>query len=119
MMERDRWKQIEQLYHAALELEPDAREAFFDEVCAGDEALRREVAALLACDIPSDSFIQSPAIEIAARAMAADPLIEASTKPNESLIAGSRIGAYQLLSPLGRGGMGEVHLALDARLGRK
>jgi serine/threonine protein kinase/Tol biopolymer transport system component len=119
MMERDRWEQIERLYHAALEHEPEARETFLDEVCAGDEALRLEVAELLAYDIPSDSFIQSPAIEIAARAMTADPLIEASTRPKESLMAGAQIGAYQLLSPLGRGGMGEVHLALDARLGRK
>src|SRR5215813_13837631 len=73
IMERDRWEKIEQLYHAALELEPNARNAFLDEVCAGDEALRREVAGLLAFDIPSDNFIQSPAIEIAARAMAAEP----------------------------------------------
>jgi eukaryotic-like serine/threonine-protein kinase len=57
-MERDRWKQIEQFYHAALERVPNAREAFLDEACAGDEDLRREVAGLLACDIPSDSFIQ-------------------------------------------------------------
>jgi serine/threonine protein kinase/Tol biopolymer transport system component len=119
MMEVDRWEQIERLYHAALEREPEAREAFLDEACAGDEALRREVAGLLAFDIPSDSFIQSPAIEIAARAMAGDPFIEASTGPMESLSAGSQIGAYRLLSPLGRGGMGEVHLAFDARLGRK
>src|SRR5262245_11238907 len=119
MMERDRWEQIERLYHAALEREPDARDAFLDEACAGDEELRREVAGLLACDVPSDSFIQSPAIEIAAKAMAAEPLIEVSNKPMGSLIAGFQIGAYQLLSPLGRGGMGEVHLALDARLGRK
>jgi len=118
-MELDRWEQIERLYHAALERGPDAREAFLDEACAGDEDLRREVAGLLACDVPSDSFIQSPAIEIAARAMAAEPFIEASTKPTGNLIAGSQIGAYQLLEPLGRGGMGEVHLALDTRLGRK
>src|SRR5215468_2870819 len=119
MMERDRWEQIERLYHAALERGPDGRDAFLDEACAGDEDLRREVAGLLACDVPSDSFIQSPAIEIAARAIAAEPLIESSNKPMGSLIAGSQIGTYQLLSPLGRGGMGEVHLAFDTRLGRK
>ena len=118
-MEPARWKQIERLYHAALEREPDARESFLDEACAGDEDLRREVAGLLACDVPSDSFIQSPAIEIAARALAAEPPVEASTDSMRSLITGSRIGAYQLLEPLGRGGMGEVHLALDTRLGRK
>src|SRR5262245_11225825 len=118
-MERARWEQIERLYHAALERGPESREAFLDEASAGDEDLRREVAGLLACDVPSDSFIQSPAIEIAAKAIAAEPLIEASNKPMGNLIAGSQIGAYQLLEPLGRGGMGEVHLALDKRLGRK
>jgi eukaryotic-like serine/threonine-protein kinase len=76
MMEPDRWKQIERLYHAALACEPDAREAFLDEACAGDEQLRREVSNLLACDLPSDSFIQSPAIEIVAGALAAETLIE-------------------------------------------
>src|SRR5262245_694404 len=119
MMELDRWKRIERLYHAALERAPDAREAFLDEACAGDEDLRREVAELLAYDIPSDNFIQSPAIEIAARAMAAEPHIDASNKTIGSLIAGSQIGVYRLLEQLGRGGMSEVHLALDTRLGRK
>lgn len=118
-MELNRWEQIERLYYAALERELGARDAFLDETCAGDEALRREVAGLLACDVPSDSFIQSPAIEIAARALAADLPAETSTNTTSSLIVGDQIGAYQLLGLLGRGGMGEVHLALDTQLGRK
>jgi len=119
MIEPGRFEQIERLYHSALEREPEAREAFLDEACAGDEALRREVAGLLAYDHPSDSFIQSPAIEIAAKALAAESFIEASANPMRSPVGVSQIGAYQLLEPLGRGGMGEVHLALDNRLGRK
>jgi hypothetical protein len=46
MMERDRWEQIERLYHSALERDPGAREAYLEEACAGDEDLRREVAGL-------------------------------------------------------------------------
>jgi hypothetical protein len=81
--------------------------------------LRREVAGLPACDDPSDSFIQSPAIEIAARALAAEPLSEFQTGTQTVPLAARRLGAYQLLEPRGRGGRGEVYLALDPRLGRK
>src|SRR5262245_56932272 len=118
MMERDRWKQIERLYHAALERRPDEREAFLDEACAGDEGLHREIVRLLTCDLPSDTFIQSPTIEIAARAQAAERLIESTPNPTRSTIVGSQIGSYQLLDSIGHGGMGEVYLALDIRLER-
>src|SRR5215510_212671 len=103
MMEADRWEQIERLYHSALEREPEAREAFLDEACAGDEALRREVAELLACDHPSNSCIQSPAIEIVAKALAAESFIEASANPMRGPVGVSQIAAYQLLEPLGQG----------------
>ncbi len=112
-MKPERWKQVEQLYHAALEREPDSRVAFLDEACADDEELRREVASLLGYDDRPASFIEAPALEVASRELAS--LSGAQTQ----LIAPARIGAYQILSPLGRGGIGEVHLALDARLGRK
>jgi eukaryotic-like serine/threonine-protein kinase len=117
-MESDRWASIERLYHAALEREPAARAAFLDEACAGDEMLRRQVAALLACDGQSPGFIESPAVEVAARALAANLSLseEAETL---AIKLPPQIGAYQVLSPLGRGGMGEVHLALDTRLRRK
>lgn len=46
-MKAERWRQIERLYHAALEREPDERAAFLDEACAGDDELRREVESLL------------------------------------------------------------------------
>src|SRR5262245_44508811 len=117
-MESDRWASIERLYHAALEREPAEREAFLDEACAGDEMLRRQVAALLACDGQSPGFIESPAVEVAARALAANPSLSEEAETLDIKVP-PQIGAYQILAPIGRGGMGEVHLALDTRLRRK
>ena len=69
-MDPDRWKQIEQLSHAALEREESSRAAFLDEACAGDEALRRQVESLLAHYAQaSGSFLEEPALEMAARAV--------------------------------------------------
>jgi len=47
-MDPDRWKQVEELYYAALEREASGRAAFLGQACAGDEVPRRRVESLLA-----------------------------------------------------------------------
>lgn len=113
-MKPELWQRLEPIYHAALEREPAARGSFLDTACAGDEELRRAVVALLACDDRAAHFIEKPALEVAARALAQEPGQALERPP-----APSHIGHYQILAPLGRGGMGEVHLAFDTRMERK
>ena len=105
----DRWQQVEKICHAALELEESQRAAFREEACGDDEALRREVESLLRFDKPGDRFIEEPAMQVAAKMIAHE-------KP-ESLI-GRQLGAYQILSLLGTGGMGVVYKGRDTRLNR-
>jgi eukaryotic-like serine/threonine-protein kinase len=109
-MTPDRWQQIDTLLDLALEQEPSRRASFLAEACNSDEALRREVEALLAAHGQAGSFLASPALEVAAKG-----IVEAEAPS----LAGQVIGPYQILSVLGKGGMGEVYLAQDSRLGRK
>jgi hypothetical protein len=68
----ERWRQVEALYLAALEREASQRASFLAEACAEDEALRREVESLIRFHEQASNFIETPAIEIVARALAAD-----------------------------------------------
>src|SRR5215471_12117098 len=99
-MDKQRWSQVETLYHAALERELRAREAFLAQACAGDEELRREVEELLRYDGAAESFIQGNALAFEARRI--DPGELSQTAPQ--LLPGQQIGVYKILALLGRGG---------------
>ena len=102
------------MFQDALEQPADERERFLRRACGDDRELRGEVESLLLAHAAAGSFAQRPAIE------ALPPSAAVTLRDGEwaehRLQPGDRLGHYEIVSAIGKGGMGEVWKARDTTL---
>ena len=105
----DKWQKVREIFDAAIRRKPEERRTFISEVCGEDKSLFLEIESLLASHGSADDFLEISAVaKIAA--------IESET---ETLPTGFCFSHYEIIAPIGAGGMGEVYLAKDKKLDRK
>ena len=120
-MTPERWQQIRDLLHEAMQLDAEKRPVFLEEHCSNDPTLREDLNKLLVAEGELESsFLESPALnQIADRLWSsASTTVSTSDMKSGCYVAGTKLGPYVVQGLLGLGGMGEVYRARDTRLGR-
>jgi serine/threonine protein kinase/Tfp pilus assembly protein PilF len=112
-MDANRWRQVDGILQSLLTLPFEKQEQLLPSACAGDLELEREVRSLLTSHRRVGNFLESPALEVAARAIG----LEEARDSRDSL-PGQIVSHYRVLQRLGSGGMGVVYKAEDILLGR-
>ncbi|CAN5859012.1 hypothetical protein BH20ACI4_BH20ACI4_13130 [soil metagenome] len=112
-MNAQRWKQIDELFDAVLEIPKEQREYFLSEKCNGDDDLKSEVLSLLKAQTSADNFLENSAMNLMAKEIARNDRTEILS------LVGKEFATYKIEKQIGAGGMGEVYLAHDDKLNRK
>src|SRR6266542_2830137 len=111
-MNPERWQKLDELFHSALEHQGDARVAFLAAACYRDDELLHELESMLTHHQQAEDFMELPAYGIEAQS-----IVGAERSPQT--LVGKTLCSYDVISELGRGGMGDIYLAFDKVLHRK
>jgi serine/threonine protein kinase/tetratricopeptide (TPR) repeat protein len=115
-MKSERWRQVESIFQAAIDLKIEDREDFLINKCKEDLELKSEIEKLIQNFKSAESFIERPAwtdsffIDTSAKKVISDSFDELIEKDDEDFLIGTRVGVFEIKKEIGRGGMGAVYL---------
>src|ERR1041384_6668362 len=107
-MTPERWRQVEEIFQAALDLSPDDRDRYVSDVCANDTELRRDVESLLSQYDSAGELLEQPVYGNTELSV-----LESFVEKKDPML-GRRLGSYRIEKEIGRGGMGAVYEASRA-----
>jgi serine/threonine-protein kinase len=115
-MTPERWRAVDAILQGALVCDRDRRDRFVQDACGEDEALRHEVASLLAAhDTMAAGFLEGPPVH----SFGDPPAMPVPNERRSAALAEALAGRYEVAGEIARGGMSSVYVARDVRHGRR